>query len=130
MGRKPDPRFQGEAVSDYKNRPVGCRVKFKLRVNSIKMYDKCSVLRVETTINNPREFKVYYDVHHSSGTVSKEWQPMCKSISNLYRYAEAAKACNQRFLDAMADIVPVKSTLDENLQESLFFGTGEVISSF
>ena len=30
MGRKPDPRFQGEAVSDYKERPVGCRVKFKL----------------------------------------------------------------------------------------------------
>ena len=38
---------------------------------------------------------------------------MGKSISNLYRYAEVAKACNQRFLDAMVDIVPVKSTLEE-----------------
>ena len=56
MGRKPDPRFQGEAVSDYKKRPVGCRVKFKLKSNSVKAYDKCSVLRIETTINNPREF--------------------------------------------------------------------------
>lgn len=113
MGRKPDPRFQGEAVSDYKDRPVGCRVKFKLKSNSIKMYDKCSVLRIETTINDPREFKVYATVNHSDGTESKEWKPMGKSISNLYRYAEVAKACNGRFLDAMTDIVPVKSTLDE-----------------
>ena len=113
MGRKPDPRFQGEAVSDYKDRPVGCRVKFKLRSNSIKMYDKCSVLRIETTINDPREFKVYGTVHHQDGTESMKWKPMGKSISNLYHYAEVAKACNQRFLDAMVDIVPVKSTLDE-----------------
>ena len=113
LGRKPDPRFQGEAVSDYKNRPTGCRVKFKLKSNSVKMYDKCSVLRIETTINDPREFKVYGTVHHHNGTESKEWKPMGKSISNLYRYAEISKSCNQRFLDAMVDIVPVKSTLDE-----------------
>ena len=113
MGRKPDPRFQGEAVSDYKNRPVGCRVKFKLKSNSVKMYDKCSVLRIETTTNDPREFKVYATVHHQDGTESEEWKPMGKSISNLYRYAEVSKSCNQRFIDAMVDIVPVKSTLDE-----------------
>ncbi len=35
MGRKPSPRFQGEAVSDYKKRPIGCRVKFKLNSDSI-----------------------------------------------------------------------------------------------
>ena len=113
MGRKPDPLFQGEAVSDYKNRPVGCRVKFRLKSNSVKMYDKCSVLRIETTVNDPREFKVYASVNHNDGTVSKEWKPMGKSISNLYRYAEVSKSCNQRFLDAMVNIVPVKSTLDE-----------------
>lgn len=113
MGRKPDPRFQGEAVSDYKDRPVGCRVKFKLKSNSIKMYDKCSVLRIETTINDPREFKVFGTVHHNDGTESKKWKPMGKSISNLYRYAEVSKSCNHRFLDAMVDIVPVKSTLEE-----------------
>ncbi len=113
MGRKPDPRFQGEAVSDYKKRPIGCRVKFKLKSNSVKMYDKCSVLRVETTINNPREFKIFGTVHHKDGTESAAWKPMGKSISNLYRYAEVSKACNQRFLDSMIDIVPVKSVLGE-----------------
>ncbi len=113
MGRKPDPRFQGEAVSDYKKRPIGCRVKFKCKSNSIKMYNKCSVLRIETTINNPKEFKVLGTVHHNDGTESAAWKPMGKSISNLYRYAEISKACNQRFLDSMIDIVPVKSTIAE-----------------
>ena len=113
MGRKPDPRFQGEAVSDYKKRPVGCRVKFKLKSNSVKMYDKCSVLRVETTINNPREFQIYGTVHHRDGTESKKWKPMGKSIANLYRYAEISRSCNKRFIDAMRNIVPTKSTLDE-----------------
>ncbi len=113
MGRKPDPRFQGEAVSDYKNRPIGCRVKFKLKSNSVKMYDKCSVLRIETTINDPHEFKVFGTVRHRNGTESKQWKPMGKSISNLYRYAEVSKACNQRFIDAISDIVPVKSVQKE-----------------
>ncbi|MCI9338937.1 MAG: hypothetical protein HFH93_15680 [Lachnospiraceae bacterium] len=113
MGRKPDPRFQGEAVSDYKNRPIGCRVKFKLKSNSVKMYDKCSVLRIETTINGPREFKVFGTVRHHDGTESKQWKPMGKSISNLYRYAEVSKACNARFIDALVDIVPVRSVQKE-----------------
>ena len=113
MGRRPDPRFQGESVSDYKNRPIGCRVKFKLKSNSVKMYDKCSVLRIETTINDPHEFKVSGIVHHHDGTESKQWKPMGKSISNLYRYAEVSKACNQRFMDALVDIVPVRSVQQE-----------------
>lgn len=59
VGRKPTPQFQEESVSDYKNRPIGYRVKFKLKSNSVKMYDECSMLRIGTTINNLREFKVF-----------------------------------------------------------------------
>ncbi len=77
------------------------------------MYDKFSVLRVETTINNPRELGIFGTVHHRDGTESKQWKPMGKSIDNLYRYAKISKACNTRFLDAVVDIVPVKSTLKE-----------------
>ncbi len=109
LGRKLDPRFQGEVVSDYRKRPTGWRIKFKMKSNSIKMYDKFSCLRAEMTINDPREFKVYKDVHHQDGTVSKRWVPMGKSISNLYRYAEVSKAANRRFLDSLQDIVPAGS---------------------
>jgi hypothetical protein len=52
--------FGGEVTTDLKQRPEGMRIKHRVNENSIKMYDKQgSVLRVETTINNTRDFKVY-----------------------------------------------------------------------
>ena len=109
FGRKLDPKFLGEAVSDYRKRPIGWRIKFKMKSNSIKMYDKFSCLRIEMTINAPGEFKVYKDVHHKDGTTSKRWVPMGKTIANLYRYAEISKAANKRFLDSLQNIVPAVS---------------------
>ena len=35
LGRKLDPKFLGEAVSDYRKRPTGWRIKFKMKSNSI-----------------------------------------------------------------------------------------------
>lgn len=113
LGKKLTSNFHGEAVSDHKQRPVGYRVKFRLGANSIKMYDKANCLRVETTINNPSVFQVYGTVRHRDGTTSRQWKPMGKSISNLYRYAQIAGASNKRYLDALENIVPVKSVLDE-----------------
>ncbi|HGJ65946.1 TPA: hypothetical protein ENS27_11235 [bacterium] len=100
MGRKMHSAFSGEIVSDIKIRPCGIRIKHRMKQNSIKMYDKYSVLRVETTINNPREFKVF----KKSSVEGKpdKWVPMGKSISNLYRYAEVSKSANHKYLDAMA----------------------------
>ena len=80
-----------------------------MKSNSIKMYDKFSCLRIEMTINDPGEFKIYKDVNHRDGTTSKSWVPMGKSISNLYRYAEISKAANRRFLDSLCNVIPVKS---------------------
>lgn len=100
MGRKVHHAFSGEVVSDIKRRPYGVRIKHRMKQNSIKMYDKYSVLRVETTINNPREFKVFKK-SNVEGKPDK-WVPMGKSISNLYRYAEVSKSANQRYFDAVA----------------------------
>lgn len=104
LGRKLDPKFQGEAVSDYRKRPTGWRIKFKMKSNSIKMYDKFSCLRIEMTINDPKEFKVY-----KNGTTFKSWVPMGQSIANLYQYTEISKAANKCFIDSMQEIVPVQS---------------------
>ena len=57
LGRKLHPSLAAEVLTDAKRRPEGWRVKHRLARNSIKVYDKASVLRVETTINNPREFR-------------------------------------------------------------------------
>jgi len=106
LGRKLSNKFQGEVVSDYRKRPQGWRIKHRMKSNSVKMYDKFNCLRIEMTINDPREFKVYKKVHHKDGTSSMRWSPMGKSISNLYRYAEISKSANMRYLSALQGIIP------------------------
>ncbi len=113
LGKKLTSNFNGEAVSDFKQRPIGYRVRFRLGANSIKMCDKSNCLRIETTINDPKILRVYGIVHHRDGTTSRQWKPMGKSISNLYRHAEIAKASNKRYIDALENIIPVKSVQKE-----------------
>lgn len=83
LGRKPHGRYQGETTADLKRRPEGRRVKFRMKRNSIKMYDKWSVLRVETTVHNPREFKILRTVQGSL-----RWMPMAKGVANFWRINE------------------------------------------
>jgi hypothetical protein len=93
--------FKGEVVSDLKDRPEGIRVKHRLNGNSIKLYDKQgSVLRVETTINQPKEFRVYRRTEtHPKG--SRAWRPMRRGVSDIARRAEVCQASNQRYLQAL-----------------------------
>jgi hypothetical protein len=98
LGRKLHGNFKGDATIDLKKRPEGWRVKFVSKRNSIKVYDKLSVLRVETTINNPSEFKICQQTEDGS----LRWQPMGKGVSNLYRYAEVGLQANQRLLEHLA----------------------------
>ena len=55
LGRKLHPSLQAQVVTDTKRRPEGWRVRHRMAGNWVKVYDKASVLRVETTINNPRK---------------------------------------------------------------------------
>jgi hypothetical protein len=100
--------FQGEIVSDLKKRPEGIRVKHSLNANSIKMYDKHgSVLRIETTINQTRDFRVYREAqkgpHGRAKTDGKKaWRTLRKGVVDLKRRAEVSRAANQRYLTALA----------------------------
>jgi hypothetical protein len=97
LGRKLDPRFKGELTGDHKKRPQGRRVKFRMKGNSLKIYDKWSVLRVETTINRPGEFKIFLGEE-------KGWKPMAKGVSNFWRYFEVGTTANRRFFNALAAV--------------------------
>ena len=102
LGRKMHHAFTGEVVSDMKKRPEGIRIKHRMKSNSVKMYNKASDLRVETTINQPKEFKIYKEVTRNGEQVMK-WVPMGKSIANLYRYAQVSEECNMRYLESLAE---------------------------
>lgn len=94
--------FRGEVVSDLKTRPEGMRVKHRVGSNSIKMYDKQgSVLRVETTINDPGDFKVYRP-KEGEEEGPKDWRQLRKGVADVHRRAEVSQAANERYLDGMA----------------------------
>jgi hypothetical protein len=103
LGRRFHPRFDGEVLTDcQKGRHPGARIKHRVKNNWLKMYDKFGrVLRIETVINDPREFRVRR-LRTRDGRREMVWCPMNKGVINLYRYREVALASNRRYLDALA----------------------------
>lgn len=103
LGRRLHPQFDGEVLTlCRKNRSPGTRIKHRMKGNWLKMYDKFGmILRVETVINQPREFHVRRR-RTRKGVAKMVWCPMNKGVSNFYRYLEVARASNQRYLDALA----------------------------
>lgn len=98
------PRLEAEVVSNIKVRPEGMRIKHRLGQNSIKMYDKQgSVLRVETTINDPADFKSFR-TPEGKPDAAPAWHGMRKGIADLHRRAETSQACNDRYLRALASV--------------------------
>jgi hypothetical protein len=101
LGRRVRSTFNGEISSNLK-RCEGLRVKHWVEENSIKMYDKAlSVLRIETTINNPRRFKVWRETtlhgHRRMG-----WVSLRKAVADTSRLVQIARAANGRYLEALA----------------------------
>ncbi len=115
LDRKPHPAFTGAVTLDRKTRPEGCRVKCRLKANAIKFYDHQNVLRIETTINNPREFKVLR-VIDQNGEKQHRWRPMGKSVAHFWRYAQVADAANRRLIDALAN-APLTGEATQELDE-------------
>lgn len=104
LGRKLNGNFAGEVGNHCAQRWPGARVRHRMKQNGIKMYDKHGcVLRIETVINQPYEFKVRRRGVRQ-GQVVIDWFPMTKGVANLYRYAEVSRAANRRYLDALAAV--------------------------
>lgn len=98
------PNFAAEVVSRLTKRPEGIRIKHRVGSNHIKLYDKeGSNLRVETTINDPRDFKVLRRKQgDSQGDLA--WLPLRKGVADLHRRAQVSDAANQRYLQALANV--------------------------
>jgi len=91
-----------EVVTDLRERIEGVRIKHTVNHNSIKMYDKQgSVLRIETTINDPRYFQVLRG-DRSNGTAALTCRRMRKGVSDISRRVAVSRAANERYLQALA----------------------------
>jgi hypothetical protein len=97
LGRTLTPQLQAEVTTDARRRPEGWRVKHRMACNSIKVYDKANVRRVEVRINDPTQFRVLRmkDGH-------RVWCPMRKGVANLSRYVQVGRRANEAYLDALS----------------------------
>jgi hypothetical protein len=103
LGKKLDGRFKGQVGTDLKSRPEGVRLKHQVDGNSVKMYDKQgTVLRVETTINDPSRFKSFRGTEAQPR--KKQWRQMRKGVADFHRRAEVGQACNERYLSHLAKV--------------------------
>lgn len=112
---KPPSRCGGQVTSSYQKLVQGLRVKHQLGRNWIKMYDKAeSVLRVETTINDPRSLRVFRGPL-TTPDQNPHWQPMAKAVADIQRRGAVSRQANARYLDALAPVgrpVAVAAVLD------------------
>jgi hypothetical protein len=102
LGRKLHPSLAAEVCTDAKRRPQGWRVRHRVGRNWVKCYDKGTVLRVETTINKPSEFRARRVVVDTKGRRELRWCPMRKGVADFWRNFQVGIAANRRYLDALA----------------------------
>jgi hypothetical protein len=112
LGRRLYAHYDGDVFTNCKKERIpGVRIKHRVRNNWIKMYNKRGrVLRVETVINNPREFRVRRK-RLRNGVPRMVWSPMNKGVCNLYQYQQASRAANARYLAALAPVEPPPEAL-------------------
>jgi hypothetical protein len=115
LGRRLTTAKTEEVTSELREFVEGVRIKHRVGENSIKMYDKQgSVLRIETTINNPRPFRACRKMIRD-GRPCWVWLPMRKGLADIARRVEISRAANQRYLEALAVVdepAPTKAVLD------------------
>jgi hypothetical protein len=109
------PRKLPESIlSDCRRRHEGMRVKHWRNNNSIKVYNKtATILRIETTINDTREFKVFR--HPDDNPVlNASWQKLRKGVSDLHRRCQISNQANERYAAALGATV-----IEEKLRDVL-----------
>ena len=89
------------------------------------MYDKQeTVLRIETTVNDPRDMKVYRPKANCE-LGERSWQRLRKGVADLHRRAEVSQKSNERYLNALAAVnhdQPLGETVKEICQAAEWQG--------
>lgn len=96
----------GSAVdvkTTLRRREEGVCVKHWLNQNSLKAYDKGSILRSEGTMNEPADFRVWRKAE-GQGKESKAWRELRRTVADMPRRAEVLRAATDRHLGALAAV--------------------------
>jgi hypothetical protein len=107
--------FAGEVLVDMKRRAEGTRVKYQVKTDSAKMYDKHGNLRLEPTINQPSEFKTYRTATGDEDG-AKSYRKLRKGVVDVPARAQLCQEINERhaeFLAAAANPETVGKLVEE-----------------
>ncbi len=106
LGRRPRPGlFRGEVLTEHHERDWGLRLKHRVGRNWIKMYNKGgSILRVETVINHPPDFRVLRSVRHRDGSRETGLAPLPKAVAYMRHYWDIQTRANRHYLEALAAV--------------------------
>lgn len=97
VSEKISARMPENIMSDCRRRHEGIRVKHWINNNSIKVYNKTdTLLRIETTINSTREFKVFRSPNDDPRR-EPSWQQCRKGVSDLHRRCQISNQANERY---------------------------------
>ena len=103
MGRSGRVGIHDAVVTDRRRRSEGVRVKHWLNKNSLKFYDKGSVLRDEVTINEPKDFRVWRRAENKPESKA-QWRGLRRSVADFGRRAEVSRKATDRHLTALAAV--------------------------
>jgi len=108
MGKRTS--FQGEVNGHYRAWDEGIRVKHQAGGNSLKVYDKGgSLLRIETTINHPEQFRVFRAAEGGDPS-EKAWRSLRRSVVDMKARSEVSGRCNARYAEALASLDSTETT--------------------
>lgn len=113
--------FAGEVKTTLKRRPEGVCLRHAVNGNSIKTYNGPGFIRVETTMNDPHDFKVYR-TKENDPEGEQDWRQLRKGVADMYRRATVSQAANNRYAEGLAaikDQTPLKEWTDPLCQRAL-----------
>ena len=115
FGKKATLNFTDEVITEHQRLTEGVRIRHRVYRNSIKMYDKHGcVLRIETTINNPKPFRVWRKAQDDPAS-RYAWRVMRKGVADTARRVNLSRMANRRYLEMLAvvdDPTPIHRVLD------------------
>jgi hypothetical protein len=80
----------------------GLHVRHWLGKNSVKFYNEHNVLRFETTINDPGQFKIYRHTAKQDKSEPKELRPIRKGVADISLRAKVSSNILDRFTEHMS----------------------------
>lgn len=113
--------FTGEVTTTLKRRPEGVCVRHAVNGNSIKTYSGPGFIRVETTMNDPHDFKVYR-TKENDPEGEQAWRQLRKGVADLQRRATVCQAANNRYAEGLAAVkeqTPLKEWTEPLCQRTL-----------